>query len=207
MLHLSRIYPITDTALSGCTHAELVSEFAAAGASLVQIRDKKASPREFYRNAAEAVLTGRRLGVKIIINDRLDIAIATDADGVHLGQDDIPPEEARRLLGPDKIIGYSTHSVEQAQRAANLQVDYIAFGPVFVTKTKENPDPIVGIEGIEAVRKVIGDIPLVAIGGIRPENISGVFTAGADSAAIISALYEKPDSPAENFDKLIVNTL
>lgn len=207
MLHLSRIYPITDTALSGCTHAELVSEFAAAGASLVQIRDKKASPREFYRNAAEAVLTGRRLGVKIIINDRLDIAIATDADGVHLGQDDIPPEEARRLLGPDKIIGYSTHSVEQAQRAANLQVDYIAIGPVFVTKTKENPDPIVGIEGIEAVRKVIGDIPLVAIGGIRPENISGVFTAGADSAAIISALYEKPDSPAENFDKLIVNTL
>lgn len=207
MLHLSRIYPITDTALSGCTHAELVSEFAAAGASLVQIRDKKASPREFYRNAAEAVLTGRRLGVKIIINDRLDIAIATDADGVHLGQDDIPPEEARRLLGPDKIIGYSTHSVEQAQRAANLQVDYIAIGPVFVTKTKENPDPIVGIEGIEAVRKVIGDIPLVAIGGIRPENISGVFTAGADSAAIISALYEKPDSPAENFEKLIVNTL
>jgi len=207
MLHLSRIYPITDTALSGCTHAELVSEFAAAGASLVQIRDKKASPGEFYRNAAEAVLTGRRLGVKIIINDRLDIAIATDADGVHLGQDDIPPEEARRLLGPDKIIGYSTHSVEQAQRAANLQVDYIAFGPVFVTKTKENPDPIVGIEGIEAVRKVIGDIPLVAIGGIRPENISGVFSAGADSAAIISALYEKPDSPAQNFDKLIVNTL
>lgn len=207
MLHLSRIYPITDTALSGCTHAELVSEFAAAGASLVQIRDKKASPGEFYRNAAEAVLTGRRLGVKIIINDRLDIAIATDADGVHLGQDDIPPEEARRLLGPDKIIGYSTHSVEQAQRAANLQVDYIAIGPVFVTKTKENPDPIVGIEGIEAVRKVIGDIPLVAIGGIRPENISGVFNAGADSAAIISTLYEKPDSPAENFDKLIVNTL
>ena len=103
---------------------------------------------------------------QIIINDRVDIALALHADGVHLGQDDLWPDEARKILGPDAIIGFSTHSVEQASDALKLPVDYIAIGPIFGTSTKENPDPIVGPDGLHAVRKAIGEMPLVAIGGL-----------------------------------------
>lgn len=185
---LQLLYPITDTELSRLSHLEQVRQLASGGATLVQLRDKYASPREFFESAREAVNLARSLGVRIIINDRVDIAIAAGADGVHLGQDDFPPEKARELLGPNKIIGYSTHTLKQALEADLLPVDYIAIGPVFSTSTKENPDPVIGLEGVRQVKDGISK-PLVAIGGITLSNAQSVIRAGADSLAVISDLY------------------
>jgi thiamine-phosphate pyrophosphorylase len=140
----------------------------------------------------EAIAYARARDVKIIVNDRVDIALATCADGVHLGQDDLPPSEARDLLGPDAIIGFSTHSVEQAKAALDLPVDYVAIGPVFSTSTKDDPDPVVGLEGLRAVRSELDSFPLVAIGGIDRSNAGSVLDAGAQSLAIISALITEP---------------
>jgi thiamine-phosphate pyrophosphorylase len=192
---LPRIYPITDVRLSGLTHAEQVRRLAEGGARMVQLREKKASPREFYEAAVEAVRVARTLDVKIIINDRIDIALAVGADGVHLGQDDLPVEEARRLIGPDKIIGFSTHNLKQALGADLLAADYIAIGPVFGTSTKENPDPATGLEMVREVKRQIAK-PLVAIGGITLERARSVFDAGADSLAVISDLYSTEDIAA-----------
>lgn len=165
---------------------------SAGGATFIQLREKRLSPREFYREAEEALSVARSMGVRLIINDRVDIALALSADGVHLGQDDLPPTAARALLGDEAIIGFSTHSIEQAIVAARLPVDYIAVGPIFQTSSKENPDPVVGLDGLRRVRQVVGNIPLVAIGGIRPENIPYVLKAGADSVACISLLIAQP---------------
>jgi thiamine-phosphate pyrophosphorylase len=186
------VYPITDTSISGLTHLEQVTRLIDGGATLIQLRGKRASPREFYEQAVECVAFARARRAKIIINDRADIALMSDADGVHLGQDDMPPEAVRRLLGDGKIVGYSTHSVEQAIEAAKLCVDYIAIGPVFQTHTKTDPDPVVGLEGIAAVRAAIGVVPLVAIGGIDLSNIAAVLNAGADSVAMIGAILTHP---------------
>ena len=161
---------------------------AAGGARLIQLRDKLASPRDFYESAVESIAAARRLGVRIIINDRLDIAMAAGADGVHLGQDDLPVEEARRIVGDNWIIGYSTHSVEQALAADFVPVDYIAVGPVFETSTKENPDPVIGLDLIREIKSRVSR-PLVAIGGITLARASQVIEAGADSLAVISDLY------------------
>jgi thiamine-phosphate pyrophosphorylase len=114
--------------------------------------------------------------------------MALGADGVHLGQDDIPPDAARRLLGPTALIGYSTHSVEQVLRAIELPIDYLAIGPIFPTTSKANPDPVVGLEGLRRVREAIGQLPLVAIGGITRANTREVIGAGADSVAVIADL-------------------
>jgi thiamine-phosphate pyrophosphorylase len=185
---LPRIYPITDTRLAGAPHAAQVERLAAGGATCIQLRDKSASPREFYQSAIEAVRVARRLGVKIIINDRVDIAIAVEADGVHLGQDDLPPERVRGLLGMDRVIGYSTHTLKQALEACSAPVDYVAIGPVFATSTKANPDPIVGLEMLGEIKRQVLK-PLVAIGGITLESAPSVISAGADCLAIISGLY------------------
>ena len=158
----------------------------------MQLREKHLAPREFYREAEEALRVARELGVRLIINDRVDLALALSADGVHLGQDDLPPEAARKLLGEHAIIGFSTHNVEQARAAARLPVDYLAIGPIFPTSSKDNPDPVVGLEGLRRVRQMIGPLPLVAIGGINLENIEDVFKAGADSVACLSLLLSKP---------------
>lgn len=158
----------------------------------MQLREKQLSPREFYREAEEALRVALSLGVRLIINDRVDIARALSADGVHLGQDDLPPAAAREILGDQAIIGFSTHSVEQAVKAARLPVDYIAIGPIFPTSSKENPDPVVGLDRLRRVREVVGQIPLVAVGGIRPENIKDVLKAGADCVAVISVLLTSP---------------
>jgi thiamine-phosphate pyrophosphorylase len=185
---LPRIYPITDQQLSGLSHAEQVALLAEGGATLIQLRDKTSSPREFFREAARALIVARRLGVRIIINDRVDIAFALSADGVHLGQNDIPPEAARCLLGGKALIGFSTHTLQQALAAIQQPVNYIAFGPIFPTSTKKNDsDPVVGLESLAKVREVV-KIPLVAIGGITEKSAGGVFQAGADSVALISAL-------------------
>jgi thiamine-phosphate pyrophosphorylase len=186
------IYPITDTRLSGLSHAALVQQLIAGGATLIQLREKHTSPREFYEDAEKAVEIARARNVKIIINDRVDIALTLGADGVHLGQEDLPPAEARKILGENAIIGYSTHSIEQALEAAKLPLDYIAFGPVYDTRTKENPDKTVGLDGLKWVREAVAGFPLVAIGGINSANLQPVFEAGADSAAIISDLFTVP---------------
>ena len=132
--------------------------------------------------------------MRLIINDRVDIALALGADGVHLGQDDLPPEAARELLGPDVIIGFSTHNIDQAIGAARLPVDYIAIGPIFATLSKENPDPVVGIDGLRRVREQASHMPIVAIGGITERNARSVIEAGADAVAVISALLREPSS-------------
>lgn len=193
---LSKLYPITDRRLSGLSHAEQVARLCEGGARLVQLREKHLSPREFYIEAEEALKVVRARGAKLIINDRADIALALGADGVHLGQDDMPPEAARALLGAKAIIGFSTHSVEQAVAAARLPVDYLAIGPVFATSSKENPAPSVGLEGVARVREAVGHVPLVAIGGITQENARSVLDAGANSVAVIAALLSLTD-PAE----------
>lgn len=193
---LPKLYPITDRRLSGLSHAEQVERLCEGGARLVQLREKHLSPREFYSEAEGALRVARGRGAKLIINDRADIALALGADGVHLGQDDMPPEAARALLGRGAVIGFSTHGVEQSVAAARLPVDYVAIGPVFATSSKENPDPTVGLEGVRLARRAVGRVPLVAIGGITRENAPSVLDAGADSVALIGALLAT-DDPAE----------
>jgi thiamine-phosphate pyrophosphorylase len=185
---LPLVYPITDTEISGLSHADQVAILGEAGATFVQLREKNRQGIDFYNEARPALSIAGEKGVTLIINDRVDIALALGASGVHLGQDDLPPEAARNLLGDKAIIGYSTHNVDQAIAAANLPVDYIAIGPIFETGTKANPDPVVGLDGLRAVRNAIGDMQLVAIGGITAANAPAVIEAGANSVALISAL-------------------
>jgi len=185
----SQLYPITDRRLSHLSHADQVLELSARGASLIQLREKLLSPLEFYREAEAAIRVARNRGVKIIINDRVDIALALQADGVHLGQDDVPPEAARQLLGSQAIIGFSTHNSAQAELAKKLPIDYAAIGPIFATSTKIPAEPTVGLVGLHQVREIVEDLPLIAIGGITSENKQQVLDAGADAVAIISDLW------------------
>ena len=188
---LPLVYPITDTQISGLSHADQVRLLADGGATLVQLREKQMPALDFYNEAKAAI----QLGLTLIINDRVDVALAVNAAGVHLGQDDLPPAAARKLLGDEAMIGYSTHNLAQAQAAATLPVDYIAFGPIYQTTSKANPDAAVGLDGLRAVREVVGDIPLVAIGGITAANAADVIDAGADSVALIGGLLS--GGPAE----------
>lgn len=190
---LPKLYAITDTRLSGLPHATQVTRLAAGGATLIQLREKRLSSRAFYEEGYKALRVARDLGVKLIVNDRVDIALALGADGVHLGQTDLPSEDARRLLGPNAIIGLSVHNDEQAGNALHSSVDYLAAGPVFATKSKDNPDPVLGLDGFRTIRKIIGTTPLVAIGGIDHRNAPDVFHAGADAIALISGLLANPD--------------
>jgi thiamine-phosphate pyrophosphorylase len=200
---IPRVYSITDTRISGLSHLEQVKRLIDGGATVIQLREKRASPRDFYEQAVECVRYAHSHDVKIIINDRVDIALMCDADGVHLGQDDMPPAAAREIWKARKIIGYSTHSVEQAIAAADSGVDYIAIGPVFATTTKADPGATVGIDGVAKVRAVIGNIPLVAIGGINRANTPEVMRAGADSVAVVSGLVGEPERIAVNIRELL----
>lgn len=186
------IYPISDTGLSGLSHASQTALFIESGVSLVQLREKQMTSRAFYDDAAQALKIARAAGVKLLINDRVDIAMALGADGVHLGQDDLPPRQAREMLGADALIGFSTHNPEQAVAAIGLPIDYIALGPVFSTKTKIDAEPVTGPDVLAEVRSRIGEFPLVAIGGIDPSNVSIVSAAGADAAAVVGSLFTGP---------------
>ena len=185
---LPRLYAITDRDLSNCTHEEIVAQLLAGGVRLIQLRDKEANAKELLDAARACLRLTRAAGATLIINDRVDVALAAGADGVHLGQDDLAIEEARELLGPDKIIGVSTHSLEQFRLALETSADYLALGPVFATTTKENPAPVTG-PGLVRAARALTDRPLVAIGGMTPERVSEVIAAGADSVAVIAALY------------------
>ena len=205
-LDLPKVYPITDTYLSGLSHAEQVARLIEGGASLIQLRDKHAAPRDFYREAAAALKVARDHHARLIINDRVDIALALKADGVHLGQTDIPAEAARRLLGKEAIIGFSTHNVQQAKLATSFPVDYLAFGPVFQTSTKEKPDLVTGLFGLRESAAIKGSLPLVAIGGITLANAVEVLKAGADALAVIAELVANPTKIAENMSKMLAAT-
>jgi thiamine-phosphate pyrophosphorylase len=185
---LPRVYPLTDSQLSGLSHADQVHLLSLGGATLIQLREKQLPSLKLYEHAKTAVATARKTGAQLIINDRVDVALAAGAHGVHLGQDDLPPAAARKLLGNEAVIGYSTHTVEQAQKALALPIDYIAIGPIFATSSKSDTSPSLGLEGLAAVRKVVGNFPLVAIGGVSHENAWEVIEAGADAVAVISAL-------------------
>jgi len=202
-LRLPRVYALTEVQLSGLSHAEQLELLSLGGASLVQLREKRMPALEFYEQARAAVVVAERSGVQLLINDRVDVAIAVGAHGVHLGQDDLPPVAARRLLGERAIVGYSTHTVEQALEGVTLPIDYLAIGPIFQTTTKTDTAPVLGLEGLRAVRRAIGTFPLVAIGGITHANARDAIEAGADSVAVISALLSDPSRITEMTRSLI----
>jgi thiamine-phosphate pyrophosphorylase len=204
-LVLPRLYAIIDPAqCGGRPLLEVAEALLAAGIRLIQFRDKQASSRELYEKAQPIAKCVRAAGGTFILNDRADVALAVDADGVHVGQNDLPVEAAREQLGPEKLIGYSTHTLEQVKEAVKTSANYIAVGPIFPTSSKVNPDPQVGLEGLRSVRKVTTR-PLVAIGGITLENAAAVLAAGADSVAVIRDLVAVPDirERAEEFLKQV----
>jgi thiamine-phosphate diphosphorylase len=162
-----------------------------AGVTFFQYRSKDDSRKKIYETALRLVRMAHQAGARLIVNDYADIAAAVDADGVHLGQDDLPMRDARKLLGAKKIIGISTHSIEQARTAEAGGADYIGFGPVFPTSTKD-AGAVQGLPNLSRINKSVS-IPVIAIGGINHANIQDVMRAGATGAAVISAVFSAPD--------------
>ena len=192
-ISIPRLYAIVDPArLGGRLPRAAATELVSAGVRLIQLRDKRASSRQLYETSKELREVLHNAGCSLIVNDRADVAHATCADGVHLGQADLPVEMARRVLAAGQWVGTSTHSLEQVAEADATSADYIAFGPIFPTASKDNPDPVVGLEGLRQARRATRK-PLVAIGGINIENAREVIAAGADSVAVIGALLDAPD--------------
>jgi thiamine-phosphate pyrophosphorylase len=184
-----RLYAIADASFGDCVR--LAEALFAGGARLVQVRNKKAGAREFL-SQVERILSFAPSDGRVIVNDRVDVALLAGAAGVHLGQTDLPPAAARRILGPGPIIGFSTHNLEQAVEADSLPVDYIAVGPVFATWTKDNPDPVVGVENLAIICRAVKK-PVVAIGGITLDNAKAALSAGAASVAVIRDLLAHED--------------
>ena len=200
---LPKIYPITDVRLSGLSHVDQTARLIDGGATLIQLREKIAPARAFYEDAKAAVELAHSRGARVLINDRVDIALMTTSDGVHLGQDDLPVADARRMLGPAAIIGVSTHTIEQVQIAAAMpEIDYLAFGPIFPTPTKADPDPVVGLDQLRAARLISDSLPIAAIGGISLKTLTEALHMGADSVAIISELYRLGPDIAATFKRL-----
>ena len=188
-MRLPRVYPILDT--ESLDRRAIALETAAAaflegGAGILQIRHKRHWSRGFFETARIVARLCREAGAALVVNDRADFAMLLEA-GLHVGQDDLAPRDARRLMGPDASIGFSSHNVNQLCAAGGEPVDYVALGPVFATASKLNPDPVTGIEEIRRCRSLI-EKPLVAIGGITQENALDVLRAGADSVAVIAGL-------------------
>jgi len=181
----------------------LAERLADAGVQLVQYRDKRGTARKIFDVSASLVARLGPRGVRVIVNDRADIAAMAGAGGVHVGQEDLPVEDARRVCGKSLWVGVSTHNLEQLRAAGRTSADYIAVGPIFPTSTKENPDPVVGIEFLRAARKITGK-PLVAIGGITVESAGEVYAAGADSVAVIGDLMSARDPAARAREYLAI---
>jgi len=200
----THLYPITDQHLSGLSHAEQVVLLSNCGAAVIQLREKLDPPAKFFRQAEAAVQVAHDLGVKVIINDRVDIALAVKADGVHLGQEDVSPYAARGILGSEAIIGFSTHSLEQALLAAQMPIDYVAIGPIFPTTTKQSGNAPVGLDGVARVRDALRGMPLVAIGGITSENAAAVIESGADVVAVIGDIWVHAKNSSDKI-KLLLN--
>ena len=205
-LRLPRLYAIIDAGLLASrvpsdrlttTICDYAVALASGGVTLFQYRAKKLSSREMLSHAREL---RRVLGPEAILfmNDRADLCLAAGLNGVHVGQDDLSPEGVRKVVGEGRWVGVSTHNEDQVRRANNSPVDYIAIGPAYTTSTKENPDPVVGLEGIKNVRRLTTK-PLVAIGGITRANARAVIDAGADAVAVIGDLLGEPRRSAEEF--------
>ncbi len=190
---LSGLYIILDPSV--CPSRPLVQVLTAAaeaGASLFQYRNKTASMKDAYVEALSLRQAAARAGVLFIINDRCDLALALNADGVHLGQGDLPLDLARKVMGPDKLIGISTHNPDQVREATAGKPDYLGFGPIFKPGSKQDHDPVVGVEGLCAMRSLTA-LPVFAIGGIQIDQAGEVMRAGANGVAVISAILKAPD--------------
>ena len=180
------LYAILDLAAVD-SHARIAEALAQRGVRLMQLRDKAASARALFDASKKLVADLAAREVRVIVNDRPDIAAMVGAGGLHVGQEDLPVEEARRICGPGCWVGVSTHNLEQFRAAAATSADYIAVGPIFSTVTKANPDPVMGIEFLRVVRPLTRK-PLVAIGGITIESAEQLYRAGADSLAVVKDL-------------------
>jgi len=203
MIQLPRVYPILDSSCFADT-AELCSaarELISAGVTLMQYRTKSGNARQMLEQT-RALKQSVGGSTKLIMNDRADICLAAGFDGVHVGQDDLSSEGARKVIGANLLLGVSTHNPAQLREAHQTSADYLAIGPVFATTSKLNPDPIVGIEGVRQARAITNK-PLVAIGGITLANCRSVFEAGADSVAVISGLIREPRKSAEDFLRIL----
>src|SRR6267378_6626875 len=183
-LVLPRLYVILDAALLTVPETECAQKLADAGVRLLQYRNKSASSGELFESSKRLASQLAPQGVTLVVNDRADVASVVNAAGVHLGQDDLSVEAARRIIGAEKWVGVSTHNRQQFERAAATSADYVAVGPVFATSTKANPDPVVGIDFIRRVRAFTTK-PIVAIGGITLARAAQVIRAGADSIAVV----------------------
>jgi thiamine-phosphate pyrophosphorylase len=191
MLQLPRVCPILDSETlekCGLTLPAAAAALIEGGAGILQIRHKGHWTRDVFNASRAVAKLCREAGTRLVINDRADFALLLEAD-LHVGQDDLSPRDARKLMGPDAVVGYSTHTTVQIAEGGGEPVDYLAIGPVFATASKRNPDPVVGVEGVRTCRGLV-EKPLVAIGGITLENVSSVWAAGADSVAVIAALFE-----------------
>jgi thiamine-phosphate pyrophosphorylase len=203
LVQIPRVYAILDASRLRTT-AELVAfakELSAGGCTLLQYRNKSGNARVMLDQARELK---KLLGasVRLIMNDRADLCLAAEFDGVHVGQNDLSPESVRRIIGADRWLGVSTHNPEQLRDADLTSADYLAIGPVFSTSSKEKPDPVVGVEGVRRARALTRK-PLVAIGGITRATAASVIEAGADSVAVISDLLQDPRKSAEEFFRVL----
>ncbi len=190
-LVLPRLYVILDATLLTVSAIDCAQELAGVGVRLIQYRHKHAPAGEMLKVSKQLASTLQPQGITFIVNDRPDVAAMAYASGVHVGQDDLGVEATRSLVG-EKIIGISTHNLEQFKKAIESSADYIAVGPIFATSSKANPDPVVGTQLIRDVRRLT-DKPIVAIGGIKLENAADVIAAGDDSVAVISDILCAPD--------------
>jgi thiamine-phosphate pyrophosphorylase len=197
MKKIGRLHLLTDVVLqSRFSHEDLARLGIAGGADTIQLREKGGSTRSMIKVARRMVAVCRQAGVPLVVNDRIDVALAADADGVHLGQSDFPIPLARELLGKDKLIGGSAATLEEARVCLAEGADYIGFGPVYVTGSKADAGPVSGPEGLKRVVETI-PLPIIAIGGITTENVPEVMKAGAYGIAVISAVCCQIDPEGE----------
>jgi len=190
---LSGLYIILDPSVCPARPlTEVLTAAAEAGASIFQYRNKTASMKEAYVEALALRQAAAKAGVRFIVNDRCDLALAVDADGVHLGQGDLPLDLARKVMGQNKLIGISTHNPDQVREATAGKPDYLGVGPIFKPGSKQDHDPVVGLEGLRAMRSLTS-LPVFAIGGIQIDQVGEVTRFGANGVAVISAIIKAPD--------------
>ena len=188
-MRFPRVYPILDTetlAQHGIALDTAAAALLEGGAGILQVRQKGHWTRQVFESARQVACLCREAGAVLVVNDRADFAMLLEG-GLHIGQEDLAPRDARKLIGPDALLGFSSHNLEQLSAAGGEPVDYVALGPVYPTSSKHNPDPVVGVDEVRRLRPLI-EKPLVAIGGITRANAAAVFNAGADSVAVISDL-------------------
>lgn len=191
-----RLYLVTDAGLSrGRSQREIVEAAIRGGVTVVQYREKVASTRTMIAEATALLEVCHAHGVPLIVNDRVDVALAVGADGVHVGQEDMPAEIARRVIGPARILGVSVENAEQARRASEAGADYVGASPIFATPTKTDTAPPLGLAGLEAIARV-SPLPVVAIGGMNAGNAAAMIQAGAAGVAVVSAIVAAEDVEA-----------